>query len=204
MSSLPQKVLVFMSIGVWLLAATLMGVGLDRFWQPLGVVSIVMSAATYAYDKWLWAFFGRVSGVPDLRGTWRGTITTKWTDPKTGVRPGPIEAYFVVVQTASDVVVTMMTAESRSSTINAKMERRDGAVEIVGMYRNEPASRVRERSPIHYGGLRLRVGGPPATSLHGDYWTDRATSGDLALEWCTATATGDYANAKALCALAGR
>jgi len=51
---------------------------------------------------------------------------------------------------------------------------------VSGVYRNEPRQGMRERSPIHHGAFLLRVGGNPATSLEGEYWPDRRTSGEMA------------------------
>ena len=204
MESFLQKALVYFSAAVWLLVLALMGVGVPLgFWKPVGIVSLVVSVVIFAYDKWAWAWIPmKVSGVSDLRGTWRGTILSNWTDPRTGAKPAPVEAYFSIRQTASKIEVAMMTRESRSSTITAKIERCDGGLQVIGVYRNEPRPIVRDRSPIHYGGLRLSVGGPPATTLHGDYWTDRSTTGEISLTRCLPTPIDDFSTAQARCAAA--
>ena len=38
---------------------------------------------------------------------------------------------------------------------------------------------VRQRSPIHYGTLKLNVIGNPVSALSGHYWTDRGSLGQL-------------------------
>lgn len=49
------------------------------------------------YEKWLWAVIpiGR-SRRPDLRGTWKGTLTTHWVDPESGTVPPPKRCFLVI------------------------------------------------------------------------------------------------------------
>lgn len=201
MATYLQKGLVYVSATVWMVALVLMGVGVpDKFWQPVGIVSLVVSALTFLYDRFMWAWVPeKLGGAPDLRGTWRARLLSNWIDPAAGTRADAIEAYVVIGQTASSIVVTMLTKESRSATLLARLDGKDGGTEVVGVYRNETQANVRGRSPIHFGGLRLHVGGPPSTTLGGTYWTDRATTGDLDLEFCTRERARDFSTAQALC-----
>jgi len=197
----PRALVLFVA-GVWSVTLIVMGVGVPQgFWKPLTIVAAIMSVAFWAYENHLWACIHPwLMKLPDLRGTWQGTLRSEWTDPDTGEKVPPIEAYFTIEQTASTIQVSMMTKESHSSTTTARIEKRDGVVQVIGVYRNEPHSDVRERSAIHYGGLRLRVGGPPAAVLQGDYWTDRSTTGSIAIERCTRILASDFNTAQALCA----
>ncbi len=198
MDSFFNKALVYVGAATWFVTLTLMGINVpEGFWRPLAIVSLVIAVLLFAYDRLLWRLIPeKWSDMPDLRGTWRGTVHSNWSGEGASTN---IEAYFVVHQTASAISVLMMTKESRSSTITAKLEKRDGTIQVVGVYRNEPSAAVRDRSPIHYGSLRLHVGGPPSTTLEGTYWTDRSTQGDLHLEFCKRDEAGDFASAQALC-----
>jgi hypothetical protein len=171
------------------------------FWRPLGIVSFAIPIVTFAYEKWMWAWIPtKVSGVPDLRGTWCATVDSDWTPPKSKVPVEPIEAYFVIRQTSTSIDLVMMTRESRSHTITARLEAADGVVSVAGVFLNESRSSVRGQSPMHYGGLIVRVGGPPPTTMHGDYWTDRSTSGEVTLKWRSRKTPGDFSTAQTLCA----
>lgn len=196
-----QKAVIYLTLGLFALGLIFMGVGVpEGFWRPVGVVALVVSLLVAAYDKWIWAWIPRsITSIPDLRGTWRGTLKSSWMNPETGESPPPIEAYFVISQTASKIRVSMMTKESGSSTITAILEADDGRAEVVGVYRNEPRAAVRHRSEIHHGGLRLRVGGPPPTTMIGEYWTDRLTRGDIEIERCSPRCATDFQTAQVIC-----
>lgn len=196
------KFLMYGATIVWIAALTLMGVGVpDGIWKPFGVVSLFVSGVLFIYERWAWSWVPvRISSTPDLRGTWRATLDSTWVDPKTSQKIAPIEAYFTIVQTATSLTLCMLTKESRSWTLVAKLEQVDGTNQVVGVYRSDPGALVRGRSPIHYGGLRLHVGGPP-TSLHGEYWTERGTKGEITLEFSKRTLAHDFATAQALCSV---
>lgn len=57
----------------------------------------------------------------------------------------------------------------------------DGLYCISGVYLNQPALAIRDRSPIHYGAIWLKVAEDDTTTMAGQYWTDRKTGGDISL-----------------------
>jgi hypothetical protein len=65
---------------------------------------------------------------------------------------------------------------------------------VAVLYRNDPKVSVRDRSPIHFGGMHLRVSGEDA--LEGDYWTDRKTSGRLTLKRVSRDKCRSFADAQ--------
>src|SRR5438874_3975270 len=71
-----------------------------------GVVALV------AYDRWLWrwSLVRRLSHLPVLRGTWRGTLTSTWKDRASGKAISPIPVFLAVRQTASEVWLSLLTA----------------------------------------------------------------------------------------------
>ena len=64
---------------------------------------------------------------------------------------------------------------------------------MIGVYSNEPKHSIRNRSPIHYGTLKLNIIGNPVTALSGHYWTDRGTQGELYLSDCKNAFPEDFA-----------
>jgi hypothetical protein len=52
---------------------------------------------------------------------------------------------------------------------------------VGGVYRNEPRFQVRDRSPIHYGAVWLKIIDGPAKQVLGHYWTDRESAGEMEL-----------------------
>ena len=52
---------------------------------------------------------------------------------------------------------------------------------VGGVYRNEPRFEVRDKSPIHYGAVWLKVIDEPPKKVIGHYWTDRESAGEMEL-----------------------
>jgi len=164
---------------------------------PFSLVVGVAGGLLWLFDRWLWSWplVRLVVKRPDLRGTWRGQI-------EPGLVPShasrvPIPAFVVVTQTATSLHVRQFTAESESITLAAAiMDEADDAQALVGVYRNEPQARLRDKSPIHFGALRLRVAGDD--ELNGDYWTDRNTKGQMALRRISTKKAKSYSAAENL------
>ncbi len=134
------------------------------------------------WDFWLWrlSLVQRIPGVPrSVRGTWKGTLTSFWVDPATGATPQPKPAYLVVQQTASRVIVKLLTDESRSSSALANVSEVDGSCTLTYLYLNKPDMRVESRSRMHHGSAVFDVSGSPVRRLKGRYWTDRDSKGEL-------------------------
>lgn len=115
----------------------------------------------------------------NLRGTWKGSLISFWTDPETEQSPEAKPVYLVVRQTATTVTVVLLTDESRSVSSTATVIDDKGTVTLAFMYVNRPDSRFEHRSRMHHGSAALDVTGRPAIRLRGRYWTDRDSKGEL-------------------------
>lgn len=173
---------------VWSAVLYLAGVELPTAAQH--VVANLPTAAVVlvvAFDLWMWKWPGirNFVGRPRIGGTWT-TIITPRPDSHIppGGNPGPIDAATVIEQTFWTLVVSVSTAESRSTSLAAHIER-DGAsrkrYQVTYTYRNTPKAAVRGRSPIHVGAVQLCVDGDEPAAMDGSYWTDRLTVGDMEL-----------------------
>ena len=171
---------------LWAALLILEGVAIEVSWfRPFSAVVGASLLLIAAFDLLLWRvpflhpwFVKR----PDLRGTWRAEIRSNWKAPATGQPIPPITAYMAIRQTFSKLSLRLITSESRSELLGAEILRADdGTYRVIGVYRNEPRLSVRDRSPIHYGGLVLQVVSERATKLEGHYWTDRDTAGEIYL-----------------------
>ncbi len=198
---LPISILVGLAACTWALVLVVTGstLGWD-FAKPFSLVVGVISIALVTFDRWLWRWPGirSVVGRPDLEGTYWGVIRSEWVNPETGQKPAPIPAAVVIKQSYTGVVLTLFTVESSSSTIAATLdEGPDGRFAVAGLYRNEPRLSVQERSRMHHGGVRLHLAGPD-TRLHGSYWTDRGTQGEMEFSRVSRSRVADFAEAKGL------
>jgi hypothetical protein len=150
-----------------------------RFYS-LAVLAVM--GVLFLWDRvlWHWCIFQRFKAVPrDLRGTWRGTLGSFWTDPETGTRLPTKTVYLVVRQTASSVSVALLTDESRSTSTFAKVSDDGTAATLDYMYLNRPDSRVEDRSHMHHGSASFDLIGRPVTRLKGRYWTSRDSKGEF-------------------------
>ena len=180
-------VLIILAVVVW--AVTLYILGLPLSWdylKPYGITISVTTAIATAFDRWLWRwpmFRNWLVKLPYLQGTWKAVLVSDYIDPKTKKPVSPIDAVVVVRQTLTTLSLRLFTEESSSFLAGNKIVAlNDSVFELIGVYQNEPRIELRgTRSDIHFGALKLSIGGVPPTSLSGHYWTDRKTKGSMEL-----------------------
>lgn len=199
---LPLTILVVIAIGIHALILSRHGWVIPAsFFSPLSAVVSVLALFLLVFDKWVWAWplVRVIAKRPDLRGTWKAELRSNWLDPDTKLPGKAIEAYIVVRQTASSVYVRLMTQESHSTSVAASLlPEADGAYLLSSIYRNEPRLSKRGDSPIHHGGLVLRLSGAPVQRMSGHYWTDRKSDGEIDLKHLSRKAADDFEAARAL------
>jgi hypothetical protein len=151
--------------------------------KPITWAFTAMGVAAFAFDRWIWRLpflYPQLVRVPDLQGTWKGQVISNWIDPATGSKKPPIEAFLAIRQTYFSIHMRLITKESQSHILAGKIFCNvDETCEIAGIFRNTPRMTSRDVSPIHNGGVLLRVQGDSRFTLEGDYWTDRDTKGEL-------------------------
>jgi hypothetical protein len=171
---------------IWGVLLVISGVSVSIGWiRYFSIVSGILLLLIGAFNTWLWhlpILQGWFVRRPDIRGTWKTIIRSKWKDPATGAAIQPIEGYMAIHQTYSSLSLRLMTRESCSELIGSDIVSfKDDTFRVAAIYRNEPKQLIREQSPIHNGAILLRVIGKPVTSLKGNYWTDRNTLGEIEL-----------------------
>ncbi len=178
------------------------GGSVDAAW--LRFYSVAVTAAVVAlgvWNHWLWhmRLVQKSHTVPhDLRGTWEGTLASQWINPQTGQGIPPKTVYLVIRQTAATVSVVLLTNESMSRSSLAIARAGDGSAGLDYMYLNEPKSSIEHRSRMHHGSTSLSIVGRPATRLHGRYWTDRDSRGELDFVNRSPSLADDYDSAVGL------
>jgi hypothetical protein len=145
----------------------------------------IILGAIWIYEAWGWRYvpLPRPLGVPNLNGTWQGTLTSLWKDGS-GTSPEPIPAYLAIQQTLTSISVRLFTKESQSLQIAgaiSKMEAGDPAISYV--YRNTPRVDLRiEVSPMHHGAAILTIYDGQVTRIAGDYWNERQGKGSISFD----------------------
>ena len=189
-------------VGLWATGTPVEATWL-RFYSAAVFAAVVVLGL---FERYLWRIrvIQRWSFVPrDLRGTWRGILTSAWIDPQTGTPPAPKTAYLVIRQTFSSTSATLLTDEMTSRSLFARVTRTDGAVSLDYMYLSRPKLRVEHRSRMHHGSTTFDVAGRPAERLDGRYWTDRDSKGELIMTHRVSPTADDFGTAARLFASIG-
>ena len=199
-SRLHLSVILGFAAVLWAIMLIVQGVSVSAAWlRPFSVVVGVMVLLLLAFDRWLWkwqALHPWFVSKPNLTGTWRGELVSTWKNQGVDEPSTPIEAYLVVKQTFSSIRLRLITAESHSDCLAANICDDAGGTQcIVGTYLNTPKILHREGSPIHHGGVVLRILSGDACVLEGEYWTDRNTKGTMRFDSWNPKLLYDYARA---------
>lgn len=146
-----------------------------------GILTIIFSEWGWripVFQKWLVL-------VPNLNGTWKGTLQTDWKNPETGEVPGPIDAILVIKQNLYHISIVQMTRESKSWSRSAAVNIDSGnQLKILDfVYSNKPRVSVQDRSTAHEGACSIEIIDKPSRRLLGKYWTDRKTKGEMDFEF---------------------
>jgi hypothetical protein len=169
-----RLVLLVLAVGAillaWGLGHTLSALQLTApWWLDTPAVLGFYGGLWQLYDRVLWQL-GPVdrtlSGVPNLRGTWRGTLTSSF-DEQT------YDATLVVRQTSSRILIELRTGASRSHSYLAGVSAAPGPDEgLRYLYRNVPDEGATHTMNAHGGSARLQFSDGVDT-LSGGYQSDR-------------------------------
>ena len=152
-----------------------------RWLLPIPSIALVFGVSYWAFDNWLWQWpflrVLRLISVPDLRGTWTGTIASSYTDfEKTQ------SVTVTIGQTWTKMAVRLNAAESRSWSITASVltNAPEGLV-LTYIYDNDPETES-VRAMQRFRGTTVLVRTAPGR-LEGYYYTGRGreTHGSIKL-----------------------
>lgn len=190
--------------GVIWLALVVVGAvsGKPEQFRTISDIVPVLLITTAFFERWIWrwAFLPRVVSVPVLHGTWKGELESLWRDSRTGETPQKKTVYLTVDQTMTSICVRLLSDESASDQVAGSLMRPPSGPRVLSaVYVNTPTVSRRDASPMHYGGLVLRVVGTfPVRRLEGEYWTDRQSRGALVFEGRSSKAADSFADAQTL------
>src|SRR5216683_1700787 len=165
MKRLHVTAIVLGSAIVWGVLLVLDGVGVQLGWiRHLSTVAGIVALGVSAFDLYVWRLpilRGWFVKVPNVRGTWHATIRSTFNS-QDAAGGSDIEAYVVIKQSYSSIILRLYTTEAFSMSKSASIESSsDGSHVLYAIYTNEPGALLRVRSPIHNGAIALRVVGAP-------------------------------------------
>ena len=178
---------------VWFGIATASGLNMKNFFDFMRPIPKVVTADLLLvgiFMKWLWRW-KRLQGwlipFPDLNGTWQGHIQTNWKDAE-GKMPGPISTMLTIKQSFGRMSCVMRTGEMEShSYLEGFCIDKDAQIRrLCYSYTSKPKAAIRDRSTPHDGTILFNIIGNPICKLEGEYWTQRQTTGSVALTFHTA------------------
>ncbi len=181
--ALHLKTLFWLAVGTWATGLLLSGEDITlALLRPSGIALAAVTGLVTLFEKWAWrwkALRPWFVSKPDLNGTYKGHFTPVANE---AAAKESLEMFITIHQTLSTQCIRLFTSESRSLSLASCLEEAsDDHWRLMYTYENVPNPAVRQRSPIHFGGVILNVDDRDYRSLSGSYWTDRQTQGELAL-----------------------
>jgi len=172
---------------IWVAVLYVSGVQLSINWEAvkkLPETVTIYVIVSFVFTTWLWRLpllQGWLVPLPDLEGTWAGTLQSTWKDPSTDQVKPPIPILLVIKQSFSAVSCVMYSKESTSYSNAAQLSKDDesGTILLSYNYTNRPDATARHRSEIHDGAAILSWIREPVRVLKGNYWSSRKTTGDM-------------------------
>lgn len=205
MQDIPSKVwyyVVAIATGILFVALSDLPLWPPSWWRPAAIAVSMTVLLHFVWDRLLWRIplVQKISGRPDVRGTWKGRMRSQYhtnlqgqhnEDCKTGV--AELDAYVVIRQTASRIRVTLLAERSQGST-TAYSHYGDGSrAQAIVVYQNVP----QEAGVLiaHHGAsiYTLQANGKRIEFRH---WTDRFTRGHFAAETRVAQYADSYDQAR--------
>lgn len=146
---------------------------LIEYLELIGSTAGYVAILTLLYEKWLWKF-NPLSDTPKLKKFYKGYIKffrdNKWHKKE-------IEA--TIDQTFTKVVVKIITDEMISKSLISDIIFENGGFVLYYTYITNPKSEYSKKNPMQIGSTKMMI---EEERLHGSYWTNRQTIGDIYFE----------------------
>ena len=148
----------------------------------------IISAISILFCKTLWKFkiFQKwLVLIPNLNGKWEGTIDSTAVDPWTFEDCKNIKTELNIKQTLFSISCYMKTDKMSSRSVSADfiIDNVNQKQQLIYTYESIPKQTVQQWSPIHFGTIIYDLNDQfEVTSLEGNYWTGRKTSGFVKLK----------------------
>ena len=159
-----------------------------RWLLPIPSIALVFGVSYWSFDNWLWRLrflrVLRLISVPDLRGTWTGTVASSYTGFE---RQQPVTV--TIEQTWTKMVVRLNAAESRSWSLTASIltNSPEGLV-LTYLFDNQPEAGS-DRTMERFRGTTVLVR-TTADQLDGYYYTGRGRGTHGSLKLCRSLPSG--------------
>ena len=153
-----------------------------RWLLPIPSIALLFGASHWAFDNWFWRWpflrVLRLTSVPNLRGTWTGTIASSYTGFE---KKQPVTV--TIEQTWTKIVVRLNAAESRSWSLTASiLTNAPEGFMLTYLFDNEPEAES-VRAMERFRGTTVLVSNIP-DRLEGYYYTGRGRETHGSIKLC--------------------
>jgi hypothetical protein len=195
MRNIPLKYFAYIFVGIsavaWISLAYLKNIDLSNVKDLMMLLPNVVTIDLIilgAFVKWGWRlkiFQGWLVPFPDLNGTWLGTLRSDWINYETGKTLSPIPIMVTIKQSFFHISSVLHTEEDKSYSYSEEfiIDQDRQKRSLAYIYSSEPNIRIRGRSQNHDGACILAIKLNHPCKLIGNYWTQRKTTGEIALEF---------------------
>jgi hypothetical protein len=140
----------------------------------------------FIFTKWFWKFKifrGWLVPFPNLNGTWIGQINSDWINPSSGQSTPSIPVMLTINQSLLHISCVMHTSEMKSYSFSEGLhiDSERQIKQVAYIYSSKPRITVNQRSLPHDGAIVFDIIEAPIKKLSGRYWTERKTTGEIAL-----------------------
>ena len=132
------------------------------------------------FIKWGWKYrclYPWLVPFPNLSGEWQGVIRSNWENSKQKEIPMEVS----ISQSFFHLQIKIKTDESQSNSTAAAfdIDHERKVYRLFYTYFNTSKANIRKQSPLHYGSAKLDFEGFCPTTMTGEYWTARGTTGEI-------------------------
>ncbi|WP_394058710.1 hypothetical protein [Paenibacillus sp. 843] len=152
-----------------------------NFLKSISPALTVVSILWILYFKFAWSLpvFNLLFKVPNLNGTWVGTLKSDWLD-ENGKSVDDIEFYIVIKQQFLNLHIKTFTENYCGKSYIEKLEFKEKEDEVILAY-FYCSDLLSNEEDLRQGVSELRVIRDESAFLHGKYWTRNKTSGIISL-----------------------
>ncbi|NOU84244.1 hypothetical protein GC102_00365 [Paenibacillus sp. LMG 31460] len=189
------RVLVTLGIIVFCLLFLISGVDFSNItlkdvFKSISTATMLTLFFHVAFKKWIWKYHWipflnpMIVLVPNLHGTWKGSLQSSWVDPESGNQIPSTEITAFIRQSFISISVEIHTTKMVSKSYIAGI-RTDGETqtqELCYTYSSRAFADTLANNPWHDGTAKLEIHSGSSIKLKGDYWTLRKTIGTIELQ----------------------
>ncbi|GBG06196.1 hypothetical protein PAT3040_00709 [Paenibacillus agaridevorans] len=177
-------------LSILIVTADISDVTFMNVFKSISTATLITFIFHFVFKKWIWQYQWipllnpLIVLVPNLHGTWEGTLRSNWTNPETGKAVEPKKLVVFIRQTFVTISVEIHTDEmiSKSYLAGFRTDLDTQTHELCYTYTSKASANTVSFNPWHDGTAKLEIHQNSTLRLKGDYWTLRETTGTIEIQ----------------------